>query len=315
MGEVVDWLMNGPAYVKYRTMVDILKERDESSLLSAKDTMLRDPLIQELLYEVKGWPWEPLAKHNDAKHPLHKLVFLSELGKMDALEEVLVSILSNVSDEGPPQIYTKLYKRWMGRDGEEYLWILCDAPLLLYALALQGYSDDTRMRKGVDFLASQVRENGWRCIASRELGNFRGPGPKESICPYSTLLMMRLLATQERYLDSKPARLGAESLLQRWEYKGREKPFLFGVGSDFKKLKSPLIWYDILHVTDVLSHFPFVRRDERFEEMVNIVRSKNINGRYTPESIWMAWKQWDFGQKKEPSYWLTFMVQRMLNRI
>jgi hypothetical protein len=29
----------------------------------------------------------------------------------------------------------------------------------------------------------------------------------------------------------------------------------------------------------------------------------------------MAWKEWDFGQKREPSPWLTLMVHRALKRI
>ncbi len=34
--------------------------------------------------------------------------------------------------------------------------------------------------------------------------------------------------------------------------RGQKKYFLFGIGTDFHKLKYPLIWYDILHVSDVL---------------------------------------------------------------
>ena len=49
------------------------------------------------------------------------------------------------------------------------------------------------------------------------------------------------------------------------------------------------------------------------KEMTEIVRAKADNqGKYTPESEWKAWKDWDFGQKKQPSRWLTFLVLRML---
>jgi hypothetical protein len=49
--------------------------------------------------------------------------------------------------------------------------------------------------------------------------------------------------------------------------------------------------------------------------MVSIVKAKaDDQGRFTPESIWQAWREWDFGQKRAPSAWLTLIVQRMLQR-
>jgi hypothetical protein len=37
-------------------------------------------------------------------------------------------------------------------------------------------------------------------------------------------------------------------------------------------------------------------------------------GRLTPESVWMDWKGWEFGQKKEASRWLTLTAYRILGR-
>jgi hypothetical protein len=81
-------------------------------------------------------------------------------------------------------------------------------------------------------------------------------------------------------------------------------------------LKAPLIWYDILHVMDVLSQFPWACNDPRLREMRGIIETKSsAEGRFTPESVWMAWKEWDFGQKRNPSRWLTLIVLRMLRRM
>ncbi|HEY4491705.1 MAG TPA: hypothetical protein VI958_06860, partial [Acidobacteriota bacterium] len=72
----------------------------------------------------------------------------------------------------------------------------------------------------------------------------------------------------------------------------------------------------LLHVLDVLSHFKWARKDKRFKEMLNIVESKaDEEGRFVPESIWTAWKDWDFGQKKIASQGLTLFVQRILKRV
>jgi hypothetical protein len=49
--------------------------------------------------------------------------------------------------------------------------------------------------------------------------------------------------------------------------------------------------------------------------MADVIRSKaDSEGRYTPESEWKAWKDWDFGQKKQPSRWLTLLVLKMFKR-
>ena len=34
---------------------------------------------------------------------------------------------------------------------------------------------------------------------------------------------------------------------------------MFFMGTDFRKLKVPLVWYDLLHVLDVLSSFPWLK--------------------------------------------------------
>ena len=74
---------------------------------------------------------------------------------------------------------------------------------------------------------------------------------------------------------------------------------MFFMGADFRKLKAPMFWYDILHVLDVLSRFPWVRNDPRFKQMLEVVESKvDSDGQYVPESIFTDWKDWDFGQKK-----------------
>jgi len=46
-----------------------------------------------------------------------------------------------------------------------------------------------------------------------------------------------------------------------------------------------------------------------------ITAKKDSEGSFTPESVWVDWKGWDFGQKKEPSKYLTFLIYRILKRI
>jgi hypothetical protein len=91
---------------------------------------------------------------------------------------------------------------------------------------------------------------------------------------------------------------------------------MFYMGTDFRKLKVPFVWYDLMHVLDVLSKFTWLKEDPRLLDMLEILKSKaDRQGRFTPGSVWTAWKDWEFGQKKEPSRWLTLLAWRIIGRV
>jgi hypothetical protein len=117
---------------------------------------------------------------------------------------------------------------------------------------------------------------------------------------------------------SKVAKRGVEFLLQCWEkrdkikYAGHDSQ----IGTDWEKLKYPFTDYRILKSLDTLSQFKFIKNDPRFKEMMEVLASKqDVNGRFTPESIHQVWSAFDFGQKKKPSFWITFLALRILKRI
>ena len=88
---------------------------------------------------------------------------------------------------------------------------------------------------------------------------------------------------------------------------------MFYMGTDFKKLKAPAIWYDIVSVTDILSHFESVKSDNRYIEMMSTIKIKqDSDGLFTPEAVFQKFKGWDFGQKKNPSPYLTYLCYRIL---
>jgi hypothetical protein len=145
---------------------------------------------------------------------------------------------------------------------------------------------------------------------------FKGPGRRTDPCPYANLLMLKLLSIMPENNNSEEINKGIDVLLDLWERRKEVKYFLFGMGTDFKKLKAPLIWFDILHAADVLSNFDKARNDKRFLEMVEIISVKaDENGLYKAESAYRAWKDWNFGQKKENSAWISFLVYRIMKRM
>jgi hypothetical protein len=109
---------------------------------------------------------------------------------------------------------------------------------------------------------------------------------------------------------------GINSLLGLWQDSRVLHPYQFYMGTDFRKLKARLIWYDLLHVLDVLSRSAAATQDARFTDMLQVMNEKaGPAGLFTPESEWKAWNAWEFGQKKQPSAWLTFLVYRINRRV
>lgn len=281
--------------------------------------MVAHPLVQSLLTELAEWPGAPLKRHNDASHLLHKLAFVADLGfRADdpGIAQVVNRIFSHQSQDGPFQVLMNIPTHFGGTGKDQWLWMLCDAPIVLYALVKFGLGEAPRVQAAIQTLVDLVRDNGWPCAAAPELGKFRGPGPKNAPCPYANLVMLKALAVAPDWRESAACHTGAETLLQLWEDRTLRKPYLFAMGTDFGKLKAPLIWYDVLHVLDVLSHFPWLQHDERLREIAHHVKAKaDEQGRFTAESVWTAWRAWEFGQKRTPSWWLTLLAHRALTRM
>jgi len=179
-----------------------------------------------------------------------------------------------------------------------------------------GCGDDPCVQRAVEHVVNCVDENGWRCRCAPELGRFRGPGRKDDVCPIATVYALKALSQVPDLIDSRATRGGVEALLSHWEQQSEGKHYMFGIGADFRKLKYPFIWYDILHVVDVLSRFPFARTDRRFKAMLSVIMDQvGDEGGCTATSMYQVWKGWSFADKKQPSPWLTLLVLRLQSRI
>jgi hypothetical protein len=315
----VDWLLEGEAYIQYRTRRDLLGQLESDPQVSASRlVMLADLKVQALLEELGSWPGTVIASHKSAGQPFHKLSFLAELGLHSGdpkMNTIINRILAHQSAEGPFQLPVNIPVHYGGTGQEQWAWALCDAPLVVFALVKFGLEHERPVRAAINHLTHLQRQNGWPCVVSKELGKFRGPGRKDDPCPYASLVMLKLLVQTEGS-DSPAARSGADTLLTLWQESLAWHPYMFFMGTDFRKLKNPLVWYDLLHVLDVLTQFPWLRKDSRLLEMVSLLRNKaDQEGRFKIESVWTAWKDWEFGQKNAPSRWLTLTAWRILQRM
>ncbi len=326
--DLIQWLLESDEpWTRYRTLVDLLdRPEDDPEVQAARADMLAHPQVQAMMAEATTWGDRPLKRHNDASHPIYKFSTLADFGVRadDAgIRSGIEAVMAHQSPEGAFQTVVNIPRAFGGTDEDTWTWMLCDAPTLLYALLAMGLGDDElrpepaegRVQQAVDHLVSLVDENGWRCRCAPELGKFRGPGRKADPCPIVNVYALKALAQVPELLDSPATRAGAEMVVWHWEHQTERKIYMFGIGTTFRRLKYPFVWYDILHVVDVLSRFPFVHADPRFQEMVKTITAQaDGDGRYTAGSMYRAWKGWSFADKKNPSPWLTFLVLRVLKR-
>jgi hypothetical protein len=320
MTEVLDWLLtSGEPWTRYRTLVDLLERpEDDAEVRAAHAGMVAHPHVQALVASAAAWEQSPIRRHNDAGQPLQQLAVLADFGlrATDApLAPELEAMLARQTAEGVFQSLINVPAAFGGSGTDQWAWIACDAPLVLYVLAGMGLAGDARVERAAGHLARLAADRGWPCTAAPELGRFHGPGRKADPCPLANLLALRALAHFPAWADSHAVRSGAEMLLEHWKHRAERRFYLFGMGTDFRKIKYPFVWYDVLHVADVLSRFAFAHEDAAFGDMLRALDDQaDEKGRVTATSMYRAWKGWSFADKKEPSPWLTLLVLRIRRR-
>ncbi|MHB1314370.1 MAG: hypothetical protein ACYCX2_02655 [Christensenellales bacterium] len=315
--DMTDYLLSGEDWLQYAVRASLLGESREG-LEEVRARALEDPKIRGYLQDVANYHGAVVSTHKNPGLSVNKLLFLLDLGLDTDVFEIRTAvdeIQKHKDGRGVYQSLVNIPKHFGGTGENTFGWSLCDAPLLLLALTKAGVSYGEHIKKGVDYLAFLFQNGAFPCVGSDEIGKFRGPGRKEDCCPFATLAMLRLFNATEEYWESPMAKMCAETLLSLWENSLELHPYMFYMGTDFRKLKAPPVWYDLIGVLDCLSGTQSVLGDRRFLEMLSVLENKrDENGLYTPESVYLKCKDWDFGQKKEPSAYLTFLCARILKR-
>ena len=267
--------------------------------------------IATKLYDIE------LKRHNDASHPLNVLIFLVDNGfqKHKSLKSINQSILDSYFQNGFT-ILMNIPIAFGGTGENVKTWILCDLPILTYiSIKLNNDKLFPVHKKIIKNISILMDENGWRCKNCGNIGKFRGPGKKDDECPLATLNVLRLLSLTKsnEYLNEKEKAI--ETLLLLWKERKKRRPYLFAMGTDFCKLKYPLIWYDILNVVNALSYFQSAVNRKEFIEMLKIINQKVKQNGYKPESVYQFWKEFDFGQKKIDSEYIKNTIESIQDRI
>ncbi len=254
---------------------------------SYKDRFYADGRINAIIDELKDWPGTVLSSHKSAKQCFHKLALLADLGveaDHPGMKAIISTVIQNRDGNGIPLLPMKIGERYGSTDETRGAWALCDAPTTLSALITMGYRDEG-IQRAVEYLAGRRQGAFWGCVVSEGLGTWRGPGKKADPCPYATLIMVKLLLAYDPVRYAGAIHDGADELLRLWRNSLTAHPYMFYMGDDFRKLKLPFIWYDLLHVVEVLSRIPAVHADPAFIEMLALVFSREQeDGGFDPGS-------------------------------
>lgn len=168
----------------------------------------------------------------------------------------------------------------------------------------------------VEAVSALADDNGRRSCGAASLPRFSGPGRKADPCPMATTLALEALSVVPQVHAGAAVTAGIDALLDHWEHRADDKLRMFGIGTEFRNVKYPFVWYDMLHVTEVLGRCETARRDPRLRQMVDEVGALAAeDGCFTATSMFRSWSGWSFADKRHPSPWLTFLVLRCAARL
>jgi hypothetical protein len=290
---------------------------DDPEVKEAYNTLKKNKSIAGLLDEVKVWPQERrLGRAYDPKDTLWKLSALADFGlKRDdtRIAAVAKKVLDAQAPEpAPPGFLHGGFDHTKAWDKRPYI---CISHVMTYALARFGYLDDARVQRAYDYIEEWQRlDGGWHPTEACLPG---GEREKDESCPFGTVNVLRAVAANPELNDSDVVRRGVDFVLTCWERRKEPyRPVGFGMGGTFNKLQFPFVQHQLLKTVDTLSGFPAAIEDERYKDMLAAVTEKQTSEElFTPEGVNKPFAEFDFGQKKVPSPWITFLVARAHHRL
>ena len=315
----IDWLLSQEEpWVVLNTRLDLIgQSEDDKEVKKSYDALKKDKRVAVLLDEVKVWPQDRrLGRAYDPKDSLWKLSLLADFGlKRDDARIAAVAkkvFDAQATEPAPPGFLHGGFDHTKSWDKRPYI---CISHVMTYALARFGYLDDPRLQRAYDYINDWQRlDGGWHPTDACLPG---GDREKDERCPFGTVNVLRAIGASPDLLDGKGVRRGVDFVLTCWERRQEPyRPVGFGMGSTFNKLQCPFVQHQLLKTVDTLSVFPSAMEDERYQDMLAEATDKqSAEGLFTPEGVNKPYAEFDFGQKKKPSPWITFLIARAHHRL
>jgi hypothetical protein len=331
--EKVDWievlpsdprrflLDSGESFTVYRTLTDLFDlPLDHPDVIRAKNDMLKDPLVNYLLDNLSDWEKDLVKAHSKADYLPNQLWLLLDWGVKPEddkrMQNALDKMLSHQDeDTGQFLAYIEAYDRKTKTKYPMWSSALCDHNIIVSVLLLAGLEEEERVQLGLkrmnDLLMDTSQGMGWKCEPWLYYKR-RGPGRVNDVCPMIVADALRgyWVIPEENWPDGLIK--AGKTLLNCWSNRSEEKPYMFGHGKKFRLPRAPFFWYNIGTVLDAARHYPSLITTQSFRELAAIsLLEFTSQGVFIPKTVYLYFKNYSFGQKKEPSPWMTLFLSRI----
>jgi hypothetical protein len=313
MTDLIGGLLTTDPWVELATRRVLLGEGEwATAVAAARNRVAADARVGDLFAALDPWPPRPSTGAYDPKDPIWAIVTLADFGlRADdpRVEQLADRLFASIAPDGTFRHGGYDHTRTYDQRGYQ-----CVTHAVTEGLAGFGYAEDARLRPAVEQIRSTQRlDGGWHPNAALQPGGKRELEPS---CPFGTLNVLRAAAAVGGELFNAVGPRAAGYLLDCWARRAEPyRPVGFGMGSTFSKLFYPFATYGILKVADTLSAVPAVRKDPRLDQLLSAVEAQGAPDGYRAGSVSRAWAAFDFGQKKGPSPWITFVALRARRRL
>lgn len=330
----IPWLLSAPEpAARWVTLTRALdRPSHDPDVVEAHEAVLAHPGTALLLDRIPDWEMAaPLSGHESPAFAPNLLDLLAWMGvgpeDHPRLARLLQQMVAHHDDEGRFQSFNT------SRAHPQPAWgsLLCDAHAIAGALIRHGLGHRPEVQQALRRIAKDITPTAqgpaWPCRPDPASG-FRGPGRKGDVCPQVTL--EALLAFSALQPEQWPAGVSRGALLaagrvslRAWRQRGTEKPYMFGHGRQFKRVKWWPTWYGALALVEALIGYPELwgpdaaAEDRRaLCEVAACLLAYNVDratGTVTPRSCYRGFESLSFGQKKLPSPLATARVLAALS--
>lgn len=309
----INWLLSGEPFVRYRTLIDLLeRKREDTEVVATQQLVYEYTLVKQIFNKQNkdghwGTPQDIYTWWPKKDTTFWLLGILADFGLRKDITKIASACEYVFSTQLPCGGFGWAPPPTPGD---------CFTGILTESLAKLGYTGDPRLTKAYEWLIPRQRLDGGFWCKNRGLP--RKPREREPSCAFATLCVLGALSQNPELSNSDVAKRSVEFLLKCWENRGKIKYAGHDsqVGKGWEKLKYPFTDYRILKYLDILSQFKFTKDDPRLGAMIDVLLAKqDHNGHFYAESVHRAWSDFDFGQKRLPSKWITVMAYYIVKRM
>jgi len=313
------WLLSAEEpYTRWTTHALLLGEPEGAEALSDHDAVLADAGVIELIARLPEWGDGDFPGHHSPAFLPNRLNLLADMGVQGTDAPQIEGLLDALLEHQDKSGRFLSFGRVPGRPKPEWGSLLCDTNAITDVLLRFGRAEDPRVRLALKRIASDAsgstQGQAWRCVPEKST-LWRGPGRVSDACPQVTLEGLRVWSQVPS--DQRPKWLlsAARTPLEIWRRRITERPYAFGHGYQFKSVKWPNFWYDVLWVLETVTRYPDLWRGEHateedrasLAELAACLIAYNLDaeGRVTPRRTYRGFEHFTFGQKKQPSPFAT----------